>query len=946
MKQMINLALTSEYNFQETLAHVKDLVSSQPSVVGVADSNNTFSHYKVFRECSSQGKKAIYGVRLMVVKSPEERIPPRGQFGPTYILLAKNHDGLKEIYRLVQRSTECFYYRAHVGLVDIWRLSDNVIVISENFEIDERIDYIGISFNTPKKIRERTDIPHVALQCMKYIRPEDREAYELFAGQKANSSTFPGHILTTEEWMSYFNDEEAVENTHVIADQCNCELATARPVKYLGQETLEKLCIEGASELGIDLEDPVYKERYLREMSLIKQKDFVDYFLIVAEMVNGARETMLVGPSRGSAAGSLVCYLAGITTIDPIKWNLLFDRFIDINRNDMPDIDIDFPDKKRASVVKALVNRNGEERVKHIATISKMKFKSALAQAAKGLGIPPWEVEDVSVAVARHSSGDIRFATNKSGIELAFTETEVGKEFVKKHPKMELAIKIEDHARHTGVHAAGMMVSRDDLINFAGVNERDKTFMMDHKDAEASGLLKMDCLGLTTLSVLENVAEIVGFEYSDYYNLPLDDDNVFSIFRDMRLNGIFQFEGYALQNLCRSIKVGQFEDIVAITALARPGPLHGGAAKMFSEIHTGKEKISWILDHEIAKKITKNTLGTIVYQEQLMEICKDIGNMDWEQVNEIRRGASKKKGKEYFNQFREVFLEGAQSHGISLEDASVAWEAMLTFGAYGFNRSHAVAYGMISYWTAWAKYYHPLEFAVASLNNSGSVDSAIKLLRELKEKDGIQYVPVDPDLSDVEWSVHDGKLLGGLTNIKGIGTATARKIIKCRNNNELPPPSVIKKLARCETEFDILNPCEHYWRGLYEVPKIYGLAEAPARIKEISRKGTYTFIGKLIKKNVRDLNELVNVQKRGGEVLTEHTSEMNLTFEDDTDVMMCRISRKSFDRMAPDIIEHGREGEDYYLVKGDIISDEIRFIFIKEIFRLGDGINETIEDFG
>lgn len=944
MKNMLNIALTSEYNFQSTFAHMKDLVSSQESVIGVADVDNTFAHYRLWKECNEQGKKAILGVRLMAVRNPEEHVPPRGQFGPTYILLAKNQDGLREIYRLVQRSTECFYYRAHVGLVDIWGLSEDVIVIAENFDIAERIDYIGISFKTPHNIRQRKDIPHVALQCNKYIRPEDRQAYEVFAGRKSDSNTYPGHILSTSEWMMYFDDEEAVNNTHVIAGQCNCEIPKAKPVKYLGSKTLEEICEQGAKERKIDLSDPIYKERYDREISLIDKKGFRDYFLIVSEMVTGAKKDMLVGPGRGSSGGSLVCYLTGITEMDPIKWDLLFDRFIDINRMDMPDIDIDFPDKKRDRVIRDLILRNGVERVKHIATISKMKTKSCLGQVAKELNIPSWEVDEVNASIAKVSSGDIRYTQHENLTEYTLKETDVGRAFLKKYPSMELAHRIEGHARHTGIHAAGMIVASEDLSNFASINDRDKTFQMDHRDAEEIGLLKMDCLGLTTLSVLEDTAEMAGFSFKKYYELEFNDDNVFKVFRDVRLSGVFQFEGYALQNLCRTIKVSEFEDIVAITALARPGPLHGGGAKMFSEIHSGKQPLTWLLDHEDAKKITRKTLGTIVYQEQLMEICRVIGEMDWEQVHDIRKGAAKKKGKDYFNNYKEIFIKGAVRHGINIEDAERAWEAMLTFGAYGFNRSHAVGYAMVSYWTAWAKCYYPLEYAAASLNNAGTPDAAIKLLREIRLNDGIEYTPVDPDTSMENWTIKDGRLLGGLTNIKGIGLANARKIIQCRKENKLPPPSLIKKLARCETDFDVLFPCKQYWGEIYDNPKAYGISQSPELIKDIHGKGTHVFIGKLVKKNVRDLNELVNIHKRGGEVYEEFTYLLNITLEDDTDAIMARIGRKDFDRMAPDIIENGREGVDYYLVKGDIIADDIRFIFVKEIFRLGDGINETIDD--
>lgn len=936
---MINIALTSEFNFQKTFAKLEDVVKSQARVVSIADNDNTFCHYKLQQFCDKHGKKPIFGVRVMAVRAPEEKVRPRGQFGPIYIVLAKNHEGLQEIYRLVQRSTECFYYRNHVGLIDIWSLSENVIVISDCFEIDERVDYLGVSFNTPRALLKNCKLPRVALNIPKYLSAQDKDVYELLAGAKRERPTYPGHLLSEREWMSYFNDAEAVANTYRIADQCDVRLIKAELVKHDGEETMEDLCELGAKELGVDLNDPVYRERYEHELVMVRDKGFEDYFLIVSEMVRFAKQFMLVGPGRGSSGGSLICYLMKITTVDPIKHRLIFQRFISPQRTDLPDIDIDFPDRYRKMVIKHLSDKYGESRVRMVANISQMKVKGTLREFAKQLSVPQYLVDDVNASMIKRSSADIRY---NYCIEDTLMSTESGRQLLQNYPAMKLCANVENHARTHGVHAAGVIVATDALWKFASVNERNNSIMLEKRDADYMNLLKIDCLGLTTLTILQDTADAAGFDFRKFYDLPLDDDPSFKVFRDLRLRGIFQFEGNALQNLCRGMKVKHIEDIIAITALARPGPLHGGSARLYVDCHNGDAEPELLINHPIMESLTGFTFGAIVFQEQLMEILRVVGDMSWEEVEEVRKVVSKRAGKEKFNSYRAKFVEGALAKGMDKAELYDAWEKMLNFGAYGFNRAHAVAYGFLSYWTAWAKTHYPTEFLLAYLNNTASTESCIKILREMKESDGVKYVAIDPDVSEDKWIIKDGVLIGPLTNIKGIGVSVAKRIMKARKDGVLPAKSTILKLTTARTEYDTLYPCREYWGGLFDDPELYGLSKPPTLICDINHKGQFIFVGKLVKKNVRDLNEALNVQKRGGEIYTEDTFLMNLTLEDDTDTIMARIGRKDFATMAPEIIDNSKEGIDWFLIKGNMIADDIRFIFIKEIHRLGDGINERL----
>lgn len=953
MRSMINLCLRTEYSFQKTYGFIEDVVSSQEVAVGIADINNTFSHFYLNKLCKANGKKPIFGIRLMVVKDPEN--DTEKQFGPEYIFLAKNYEGLREIYKLTERAYQCFYHFPRVGLVDVWTLSENVIVIATHYELDERIDYIGVC-NVTSHIALKSKIPKVAINNNWTLTAEDKEVYQLFSGaRKRENFTFPMHILSTEEWMFYFDNEEAVHRTHEIADICNVDFPVGIPVRYKGNQKIRTLCREGARERGIDLKDPIYRARFKREMDLIREKDFVDYFLIVHEMILKAKKTMLVGPGRGSSGGSLVCFLLGITDLDPIRWDLLFERFIDVNRFDMPDIDIDFPDEKRHLVVKELIRTNGRNNVKNIANVSRMKARGAIGEFSKCLAVPDEEVEELKRSIINISSGDVRYrviagwnvlGTKGRSILHTYESSEVGQKFLERNPSMALAGKVEGHSRHSSVHAAGIIVATNPLSHYASVNPRDNTIQLEGKSAEAMGLLKIDCLGLSTLSILEGVADLIGMRYSGYNDINLDDDNVFSLFRKRKMKGIFQFEGYALEGLCRTIKVREFEDLVAITALARPGPLHSGGAAKFAAIHSGEEKIELVMNDEGVRKVTEKTMGVIIYQEQVMQIMREVAGMPWDKVGGIRRAISKKKGADALKEFKEKFIEGSMKRGIGRSEIEEAWEKILKFGQYGFNRSHSVAYSYISYWTAWAKFYHPIEFLASNLNHHTSLTSAKRLIREMIETHGFEFIPYDPEISEDKWKIIGNKVIGPLTNIDGIGVKNAQVIMRKRKTGEKFAAGITKKLENGITKFDIIWPCNHYWGRLFKNPHRYGLYEKPTTIRNVTKSGEYLVVAQLIKKNVRDLNELQNVIKRGGETYGENTKLLNITVEDDTGSLMCRINRFDYGKLGVEVAEDGEEGVDWYLIKGKIISKKIIFLFISEIHKLGDGYSEgqTIKD--
>lgn len=932
---MIHLTLRSEYSFGKAFAHIRELVELPGDAIGIADEASTYGHVSLYNKCKSAGKKPILGVRLMAVpvKIREK------QWGPTYIFIAKNMDGLREIYALVRTAYENFYYHPFIEHRDINNISDNVAVIATFPEHGVRIDYIGVSQFTPDLAVLNWDHKLIAIDDNRYITPDDKEVYQLFTGSDAENSTKPQYVLDGREHVAFCGYPEAVANTYELAAQCNVEFKKSPMIKYNGRLKLRPLCEARAKQKGIDLDSSPYKERFDREMELVETKEFVDYFLIVSEIIKHAKGKMLVGPGRGSSGGSLICYLLGITEIDPLKYDLLFERFIDINRHDLPDIDIDFPDTKRQVVIKRLKETYGERYVSHIATVAKMKPKSALQRFAENLSVPFAETEELKGAIIERSGGDARA---QMCVKDTFETTEIGKRFIENYPQMKLVERIEGHSSHAGIHAAGIIVCNSELTNYGSVNARNDSIMLDGPECEGLNLLKIDVLGLRTLAVLEEVANRAKFPYAKYYNLDLEDKRVFKTFNDMRLAGIFQFEGYALQSVTRQMGVHCFEDIAAITALARPGPIHSGGTNLFVKRKIGEEDVSYLSEHPSVVDATKDTLGIIIYQEQLMKIAREYGAMTWEEVSKLRKTASKSLGEEYFNTYKDRFMEGTAKNGIDPLEADHVWRNMLTFGSWGFNRSHAVAYALVSYWTAWAKTYYPYEFAAANMNNSRNEDSAIKILRDMVKNEGIEYVSIDPDDSVDHWDIttRDGKtiLMGSLTNIPGIGPKKAKDIMARRSTGKLTP-NMIKKLMNPETPFDILFPAQHYWGNLYERPWEFGLDSKITFVEDIRGEGEYIFIGKLVDRNLRDLNEYQSVVKRGGEVIENDTLFLNLTLEDDTDSVIATIDRFKFERMGRHIAETGKVGHDWYLVKG-YIKGQWRRVNVTEILNLWDWSKE------
>lgn len=899
---------------------------------GIADLGNTFAHIPWQKACKKAGIKPIYGVQLPVVDTLQKKVRRYPYNWTTFI--AKTTEGLQEIYKLVDLSFQQFYYRQRITYDQVNSLGNGVIVLSG---LAPRKDLLNRSFF--KELSPCTPFCNrkgLGVACVDnfYVDAEDEIIYEPFADDRLRErKTSPIHIITYDEWLSiYKGDTVPLDLMKNIADKCTAELPIAPMVKYTGKEDMHKMCITGAKKKGIDLSDPVYKERYCHEINLINEKDYGDYFLVVADVIRYAKSKMAVGPSRGSSAGSLVCYLMDITEVDPLKWGLYFERFIDVNRTDLPDIDIDFQDNKRHLVIKYLERKYGKENVAQIGNINRLKPKSAIAKIAQAIGVHVEDTIELKNSIVERPGGHER--ANRC-IEDTFNDTDIGQKFIETHPNMLPVQEVEGHPSHTGVHAAGVLVCNDPITKYCGVNSREnRVAMLDKRDAEEVNLLKIDALGLRTLSIIADTCDQIGKPYEWMYSLPIDDVEAYKIFQDCRFTGIFQFEGEAIRKLASQSVIETLEDISALTALGRPGPLSSGGALRFVYVRSGERELEYLSEHPAIIEATKNTFGVLVYQEQIMQICKTYGGFDVTDLNAIRKAISKTYGDDYLDKFRIPFVENAVKLGDTEEVANLVWEEMKGFGMYAFNKSHAVSYGLISYICAYLKAHYPLEFLVANLNNSKNEKSALKILRDSVENDGVEYKYFSPKHSEVNWCVKDGILYGGFVSLKGIGETKAKQAVKFREENKRPPTGLLNTIKKAESTFKYLYPARELYGDFYTDPESHGLNGSVSEIASVQQiDGEFTIIGCLIKKTVRDLNEACYVNKRDGQHATGQTTWLNIIIEDDTGQIMCKIKPQDYLRLGQRIAEHGKEDKSWYMVYGEKINGW-GLMFVKNIVAI------------
>jgi DNA polymerase III alpha subunit len=916
-----NLRCRTEFSFGEVYGPIEKVLAATSGPVGICDRSGTWGHAAFAKACKEAKRKAIFGVELAVV--PDKKLKEKQ--GTNFMnFIARDDAGLRELYELVTLATEQdnFYYMPRLDYGDLSALSEHVIILSGSTPVwgnlpRHRNLFIELNPTSVKQAAVYAKEKGFKTVCASdnyFPTPEDREAYDIIAGRNRVMRTSPMHLLTEWEWRNIWPDQEqAIRTMGELAAECTAVLPKASIIHFDNMKPIEQMCRDAAKSRGVNLKNKVYNDRLKREIAMIKEKEFDDYFYLVYDMIHWAKQHMLVGPARGSSCGSLVCYLLGITEIDPIPYSLLFERFIDINRKDLPDIDIDFPDDRRDLVFEYLHKTYGSDRVTRLGTVMRYKAKSTIDEVSKALQIPSWEVTDLKGAIIERSGGDARATFC---ILDTFEQLEIGKKMIEKYPQLKIASKIENHIKSNGQHAAGIVVTADPVSRYCAIDLKKQTAMIDKHDAETLNLLKIDALGLRTLSVLQDCLDQVKWSREKLINYPTNDAGAFKVLNEGRFSGIFQFEGYALQSLCKGLVVENFEDIASLTALARPGPLNSGGATEFLRRRTGKSTAMPL--HPSIAHITNITHGIVIYQEQVMQIAREMGKLSWEDVSSLRKAMSKSLGKEFFDSYWERFKEGALSQKVKLDDAQRVWENINTMGSWSFNRSHAVAYGLVSYWCLVLKNQFPLEWAASCLRNARDDDQGIRLLREI-HKEGYHYKAFDAKLSVKNWSVQDGVLLGGLLSVKGIGGKTADDIVQRRTAGLELTAGQKSKIANAATPFDVIFECEEKWGHIKRNPEKFNILSRLWELDEITEETSdeVCCIVKLREKNLRDHNELSGIQKRGGKRMAGQTFFLNMTFEDDTGAIPAGIDRHKYLEWGVPIVEDGRIG-DWYIIKGKV----------------------------
>lgn len=887
------MIVRSEYSFREVFGPVKEVVARLPPWGGIIADAGCWGHVPFAQECARADKRAVLGARFDVGGFP-------------LIIVPRTPRGLRELYGVIA-----------AGAAPAERLGDLAG------------DWCGVVYGMAGHVPGATrafapgwgaapGAPYTTPDNL-FPAPGDTRAWQLMLGRAARARAAPGHILTEHELRLEGATEAQLLGMRQLVAACDTPVPRAENVKFPVPDPMRELKAICEAELMRRGLGPEYAARLKYELELVAAKGFADYFLVIWDMIRYAKTKMLVGPARGSSAGSLMCWLTRITEIDPLRHGLIFERFIDVNRMDLPDIDIDFPDSERHLVLEYLRAKYGAQNVANIGTIIRYKPKSALIDVAKHGEVPLSELDALKDVMIERSSGDSRISLCLAD---SFANMEVGRKLLTKYPLLESATRLENHARSAGVHAAGWIVCNAPVSNYCAVTP-ERVAEIDKKTAEALNILKIDALGLRTLSVIEECCRIAGIDRETLYGIPLDDPAVFALLNARKFSGIFQYEGIALQSVAKQITIDCFDDVAAITALARPGPLSGGETTRWV---LGKSTKKWAAMHPALEPYTRETYGTIIYQETVMRVCRELGQFSWADTAKIRKLMSARQGNEAFAKWGEQFVAGAQKNGVDLDNANKIWKAIDTMGSWAFNKSHAVAYGLLSYWTAWLKAYHPLPFAVANLRHARDEEGALAMLRELhREYPDLRFTPCDPVRSTARWEYAEGELLGPLTGLPGLGEKTAADIEARRINGD-PLTARHKRLLAGESRFKDHSPAHRLWGDWYEHPekhfKTTRQVHDIAAIDDSLKAQKWVVIGRLIKKNLRDLNEEKYLVRRGRDKIKRDADRYMLLFhlEDDTGRLLCCINAARYRELGVPIVERAAIGQ-WFAVRGSIPTD-------------------------
>lgn len=907
------MRIRSGYSFRTAYGFLSDVLDRiETDYAPLTDRASAYGFNRWSQLCKKANKRPIFGVELAVTDSPNAK-----KMNLNHVTLVAT-SSLSPVNSALELAFSRFRYEPLLTYNDLNALDKSVKVILGrriNAELldKERDWYVAegpSQIPMMKRMGMELGWKPIASSDNMYPAPEDRHTYSIAMGRDANTQTWAQHILSEAELRMYAG-QEAFDNREALAAMCVAEMLQPKLVKPATDKTVEQWCLEAAPVLGCDLSNPVYSARFEREMKVIKQLGFEDYFLIIADLVGFAKTKMFVGPARGSSCGSLVCYLMGITTVDPIKHDLLFERFLDPGRADLPDIDIDFSHQRRDMVFTYLSDRYGKDHVARLGTVSFLRERQLAKEVSSALKIPHFRFEAVIQNVEKNEGN--------TTLMMALKNTQDGSKLMREYPELQVVERLEGHPRHHSTHAAGVVVTDLPVHEYVAVDARSNTAEVDKKDAEALGLLKIDALGLKQLSIFEDCLELIRKPFTWLQNVPLDDDKAFKVLNDKLFSGVFQYNGRAVQQVSSAFHIEEFEDMVATTALARPGPLGAGGTDKWISVRRGDATAA--IEHPAFEPILARTKGIVLYQEQVMQAGREIGDMDWVRVTKLRKAVQYFGGSKGMEEFRDEFMAGATKKGIPTEVATRFWDDLLTYGSYAFNRSHAVAYSMISYWCCYLKAHHPMEYAAALLNHEDDPSRQRLQLKEL-EDEGISYVPVDPETSGMKWQVTKNGLVGPITLIKGMGGRTAQEYVIARERGVDLPKRAVNLLKDPKTPLDSLRPIEQTIAKLHPDLTKINIFSKPTPVDEL---------GSTAQRDILLMLRLIKAQPRKDD--KSGGTKMTALMEDDTGEIKVFFNDRKYTEYGGPMLDRGRVGTTLWAVKGSqpdgggiIFCDAIRFL--------------------
>jgi DNA polymerase III subunit alpha len=683
------------------------------------------------------------------------------------------------------------------------------------------------------KIGKQLGIPLVATADVHYPLPEHNEMQKILHAATRSTGTVAAaeaeweygihltHPLSDKFWhkrlvgtgLTGKQASAAIAATAEIAGRCNVRLPRNEPLRYPCGDALALIWdwikagwkYRWSRNAHMRANKKAYKARVKYEMELIELKDYMDYFLMLSDEVRTFKDNEgPVGPARGSAAASLVCYLLRITEVDPMMFpTMMFERFIDPNRTDLPDIDLDFADDRRDEVRLHAIAKYGVPNVGNIGNFVRYRGKNAVIDVARVYRLPWAAVETVKALVVERSGGDSRFDASLADTRDMFPQVQ---QIFKTHPELDRAIDLEGNLKGMSVHAAGLVISNKPITDTCALytrtmadGRRVSVLSVDKKDAEYLGMLKADFLGLSTMGMIDIALRDIGMKLADLYDVPLSDKATLAAFKRNDVAGIFQFEGRATRLVNADVSPDTFMHLADVNALSRPGPLFSGATAQYCEVKHGRQKPVHL--HPIVDAWTKTSNYQIIYQEQVLGIIREIGGFPVTKVADIRKIISQKLGEASFNAMREEFINGArQHHKLSEQRADKIWRLMVTSATYSFNVAHCVSYAMLGFWCMWLKVHHPAAFYAAQLTKTSKEDWP-RLIRDA-ERHGIKVVGPHIQKSARHWQRDRKKALvrAGFEQIPGVAGATASNILAWRASR--------------------VNECKPTWDDLIEV---YGI---------------------------------------------------------------------------------------------------------------------------